>query len=97
MAELGIVSKIFYELAIADFSYIHPGNGMKISKAKHKLWEITHEPIFLFYYNNNGYFQVLFLRRAHSPFIKNIIKRKRKNRKHYSNKQHWLKQQTALS
>ena len=22
--------------------------------------------------NNNGYFKVLFLRRAHSPFIKNI-------------------------
>ena len=26
--------------------------------------------------NNNGYFKVLFLRRAHSPFIKNILKNK---------------------
>ena len=35
--------------------------------------------------NNNGYFYVLFLRRAHSPDIKNIIKKRKK--KHYSNKQ----------
>ena len=26
--------------------------------------------------NNNGYFKVLFPRRAHSPFIKNIIKKR---------------------
>ena len=36
--------------------------------------------------NNNGYFQVLFLRRAHSPFIKNILKNKTKQQQRYEHR-----------